>query len=352
MINQLYLPRYGLANYLKSDATALANAGESRVMDNLSRAGKRLLGYCRTNLFKRLESGGHAFILSLDRHILRNFIVQHALQQGLPVPVGTQNAEMLDPANNDADAEAQTAWDADDEEGNSSGNGTANGTASTAFSAEAYRQRAAQVYALYQTQYAHNFDWLRPLLFEPRLKTELEEDSRQLIGVLQTGGVWDAGADRKLQILHRLITRTHPNEKVLVFTQFADTVDYLTAELKRRGVSNLEGVSGNSDDPTGLAWRFSPKSNSKGIRRGRGAARAGGDRRPERRPEPAGRGHRRELRSALGHHPPDPARRARRPHRPDQRKKSFATRSCPPRASSRSSGCGRASGSGCTKTRR
>src|SRR3712207_7777033 len=44
--------------------------------------------------------------------------------------------------------------------------------------------------------------------------------------------------------------------KVLVFTQFADTVGYLTEQLKRRGVDSLEGVTGDSENPTGLAWRF------------------------------------------------------------------------------------------------
>ena len=30
-----------------------------------------------------------------------------------------------------------------------------------------------------------------------------------------------------------LLEKKHPNEKVLVFTQFADTVDYLTARARR-----------------------------------------------------------------------------------------------------------------------
>jgi hypothetical protein len=50
---------------------------------------------------------------------------------------------------------------------------------------------------------------------------------------------------------------------VLVFTQFADTASYLAAELQRRGVSALRDVTGNADDPTALAWRFSPVSNDK-----------------------------------------------------------------------------------------
>ena len=53
---------------------------EAKVLGDWSRAGTRLKGFCRTNLFKRLESSGHAFILSLERHILRNFIYLHAIE--------------------------------------------------------------------------------------------------------------------------------------------------------------------------------------------------------------------------------------------------------------------------------
>ena len=62
------------------------------MLDDLSRAGKRLMGFCRTNLFKRLESSGQVFIQSVERHILRNYIFLHAIEQGLPLPIGTQDA--------------------------------------------------------------------------------------------------------------------------------------------------------------------------------------------------------------------------------------------------------------------
>ena len=51
----LHLPRYGLANYLKPTPDKPPTQEEAEVMTNLSRAGKRLIGFCRTNLFKRLE---------------------------------------------------------------------------------------------------------------------------------------------------------------------------------------------------------------------------------------------------------------------------------------------------------
>src|SRR5205823_5397350 len=50
-------------------------------------------------------------------------------------------------------------------------------------------------------------------------------------------------------------------EKVLVFTQFADTANYLTSQLQRLGVDRVTAVTGGADNPTELAWRFSPVSN-------------------------------------------------------------------------------------------
>ena len=82
-INSLRLPRYGLGNYAASRPSQPPTAVEKKSLDDLSRAGKRLMGFCRTNLFKRLESSGHVFIQSVERHILRNYIFLHAIEQGL-----------------------------------------------------------------------------------------------------------------------------------------------------------------------------------------------------------------------------------------------------------------------------
>ena len=79
--------------------------------------------------------------------------------------------------------------------------------------------------------------------------------------VLKNAGGWDSARDAKLQALLALLTQQHPSEKVLVFSQFADTVDYLSEQLKARGIKALEGVTGDSDDPTSIAYRFSPRSN-------------------------------------------------------------------------------------------
>ena len=55
------------------------------------------MGFCRTNIFKRLESSGSAFIQSIERHILRNYVYLHAIEKGLPLPIGTQDMGLLEP---------------------------------------------------------------------------------------------------------------------------------------------------------------------------------------------------------------------------------------------------------------
>jgi hypothetical protein len=61
------------------------------------------MGFCRTNLFKRLESSGQAFLQSIQRHILRNFVYLHALEHDQQLPIGTQDASLLDARITDAD---------------------------------------------------------------------------------------------------------------------------------------------------------------------------------------------------------------------------------------------------------
>jgi hypothetical protein len=92
---------------------------------------------------------------------------------------------------------------------------------------------------------------------------DLRKDIKSLIKVLATCGDWDAGKDTKLDALYNFIARKYLSEKILVFSQFADTVRYLETELKKRGITKIEGVTGDTDDPTEMAWRFSPESNEK-----------------------------------------------------------------------------------------
>ncbi|GIV08351.1 MAG: hypothetical protein KatS3mg019_0442 [Fimbriimonadales bacterium] len=262
IIEQLKLPRYGLAGYLVADADRQASEQEKRILENLNRAGRRLIGFCRTNLFKRLESSGYSFLVSVDRHILRNLVTLYALENNLPLPIGAQDAALLDTAMSDSDEEFV---DIDQNDTDATEEATTDPIAAnhSPTTLEAYRQRAQQVYQTYRTQQRNRFQWLDPKFFRPDLKKALQEDVNLLLKVLQLAGTWDPCRDAKLSALEQLLTQRHPHDKVLIFTQFADTAVYLGEQLQKRELRDLAVVTADSTDPVALARRFSPESNGR-----------------------------------------------------------------------------------------
>jgi superfamily II DNA or RNA helicase len=248
-INSLDLPRYGLGNYINPKATIKPTKEEELVIANLSRAGKRLMGFCRTNLFKRLESSGYSFLLSLSRHILRNFVFVYAAESKLPIPIGKNIVENLDDFIEDNDT------DADGEDN----------CISFILNEEEYLKRAKQVYELFAGKYKNRFEWIRSDLFIPNLKKLLINDGREIIKIISVAKEWNPDEDRQLNALYDLINDTHKKEKILAFTQFADTAWYLCEQLKKRGTKSIECVTGDCDNPTDYAHRFSPISNEKPV---------------------------------------------------------------------------------------
>ena len=263
-ISNLKLPRYGLANYIDTESSE-PTSSEQKQLENLSRGGKRLIGFSRTNLFKRLESSGHVFIQSVKRHILRNHIYLYAIENDKPLPIGSQNAQMLDPRLYDEDADAlnlmSDPFDDDTDDTEEKFDDTSSQFAS--YTTDALKEEAEEIYHLYTTQYRSRFRWIRPDLFNQQLWKDLNDDAHALLEVLGQHGIYDAEKDAKLNALENLLTQSHPDDKVLVFTQFADTVRYLKDALSERGIAHLAEVTGDSPDPTELAWRFSPVSNNR-----------------------------------------------------------------------------------------
>jgi superfamily II DNA or RNA helicase len=258
-IRALHLPRYGLANYVHPTLDQPPTQDEAEVLRNLSRAGKRLIGFCRTNLFKRLESSGSAFLQSIQRHILRNFLYLHAIESGKPLPIGTQDAALFDTRGDDADGDT-TSTPGDFFDGvTDHTNSTLNLAACKTL--DDFRKQAVTGYDFLHHHYRNRFDWLRPGLFVENLGKHLLHDINRLFSVLSLAGAWKPETDAKLAELHKLITKKHRNEKILIFSQFADTVEYLNGELKKLGVKELAAVTGDNEDPSAYARRFSPTSN-------------------------------------------------------------------------------------------
>ena len=265
LINHLRLPRYGMANYVAPNPGNPPTQSEDNQLRNLTRAGKRLMGFCRTNLFKRLESSGMAFLQSVERHILRNYVFIYALQNDLPLPLGTQDVGAFDSRVDDSDPDSHAGLrDLFENDGD---------TPETDRERHNRREQefltaAKEIYQEYQDRYKSRFAWLRPALFTDGLIDDLTADAQDLLKVLAISGDWRPATDAKLNALLDLVTNKHPDKKVLVFTQFADTVRYLLNELKKAGVANVEGITGDDNNPTDAVWRFSPVSNGKTDRIG------------------------------------------------------------------------------------
>ncbi len=247
IINDLDLARYGMANFLDDNSPIKPSANEQTIIDNLSRAGKRLKGFCRTNLFKRLESSGYAFLLSLSRHIMRNYIFVYAIKNNLPLPIGKNVVYNLDEYIEDKDLDADTVDNAK----------------YFLMEKDDYLSQAEIVYNKYSQKFSHHFEWINSRLFIGKLKLSLLNDAEKVIGILKQAKKWIPEEDRQLNALHKLISHTHQDSKLLIFTQFADTAQYLYEQLKLKGIEHLECVTGSSENPTHHAHRFSPISNGK-----------------------------------------------------------------------------------------
>jgi len=122
--------------------------------------------------------------------------------------------------------------------------------------------RAQTVYQTYQRIAKNRFKWLPSHLLDKTLAHDLHEDTTALLTLLQKMGPWLPEQDSKLQKLHELLTIQHPQEKVLIFTQFLDTADYLYQYLNPQ-IPQLNLVTGSTPNPTELIQQFSPISNDK-----------------------------------------------------------------------------------------
>lgn len=243
IINNLTLPRYGLGNYVLDNPKTVPTTSEQIQIDGLSRAGKRLIGFSRTNLFKRMESSGYAFVLSVIRQLLRNYVFIYAFENDLDFPIGTQESELFD-----------TRFYDDDDSG---------GDNNIQFNEDSFKKQAVEIYNDYEYNKKSRYKWIRSNLFTNQLVQDLNEDSKLLLKILHISGEWNSNTDEKLKSLEKLLSKTHPDKKVLLFSQYADTVHYLNNELKNRNINKIEAATGGVSDPTTLAYRFSPISNDK-----------------------------------------------------------------------------------------
>jgi hypothetical protein len=104
--------------------------------------------------------------------------------------------------------------------------------------------------------------WARPGLFTAGLADGLRHDIEAMQALLDEFGDWTHKNDSKIDRLVKLLKEDHADDKVLVFTEYKDTADYVAAALAERGVRSVGLATGGTADPTALARRFSPRSST------------------------------------------------------------------------------------------
>jgi hypothetical protein len=89
----------------------------------------------------------------------------------------------------------------------------------------------------------------------------MREDSDILQDLLDEYGMWRAEDDSKLRALADLIEGLPVGEKILVFSEYKDTVDYLATHLPKWTNRPMGSASGQSGDAVYMARRFAPRAN-------------------------------------------------------------------------------------------
>ncbi len=239
-MGSLKLPRYGLVKYLDPDMTAGAPKADQQIFESLSSAGKRLMGFCRSNFMKRMDSSGVVFLMSLYRHAVRNAMYLHAIKNGLDLPlrVGTELDE---------------GWLEDD----------AGGECVFEFPCiePLYAKLGVDAYNKVKAEGGSGVRWISPSYFKSTLARALRADLKTIVSMIAKCCVWHPSKDEKLNALERLLVKTHPDEKILVFTQYTDTARYIAEQLRQRGVAHIAQVDGDTPDLVEQVNLFSPVSN-------------------------------------------------------------------------------------------
>ena len=257
LMESLKLPRYGLINYLDEKKAEEASSFEKALIENLSRAGVRMMGFCKSTFFKRIDSSGFSFLLTLFRHILRNAVFIYAIDNKLKLPISDENTfpeDFID------DADINDIFKNDDEEEE---NASGDNMIKIPNEMEVYMKKAEEYYNGLIGK--NNVQWIESKYFKRTLKQQLKQDCEQLIAMINLCDEWNPNTDQKLNELEDLLQNVHKDEKVIVFSQYSDTANYIYYQLKKRGLKNIGKATGNTQNPTAIVERFSPLSNKADV---------------------------------------------------------------------------------------
>ena len=126
-----------------------------------------------------------------------------------------------------------------------------------------YMEKARQYYMLLTQK--NNVAWIESTYFKRTLKSHLKQDCDKIIQMILLCDKWNPQTDQKLNKLEEILNKTHKDDKVLIFTQYSDTANYVYHQLRKRGFTHLDKATGGSKNPTSIVERFSPLSNKADV---------------------------------------------------------------------------------------
>lgn len=222
LMKQLTYARYGLWNYVQPDLK------KEEPYVRLERAGKNLRGLIRALLLKRLESSVYAFQETVKRMIGIHRTFLEAIGMNL-IPAGEEAQRAM------YEREVEPGDQAD------------------------FFERLEEMAGVYKYE-----------AFESeRLKGDIDHDREVFEEIFSLIKSITPAMDDKLQTLKAHLGKAPlEKDKVLIFTQYADTAQYLYRELEPAFHSDLEVVSGDTKNVAHVAWRFAPQANKYEFKKG------------------------------------------------------------------------------------
>jgi len=212
---------------------------------NLSSMGRSIRGLMKSNLLKRLESSVHAFYTSLNRMLQSYELFRDLLDEGT-VAVGSDVSDLIN-----------------------------SGEQIDYILEEIDRMVEEGEYAEYETEAFHLDDLKRDLEADIRLLSDLQATLEPFHEEIQQDFSMDDKTEQLRQLItelqfgsHDILERGDQAEKLIVFTQFTDTVEYLEAAFEQfkengrlPGDVEFASASGDSSNVEATIQRFAPDAN-------------------------------------------------------------------------------------------
>ena len=261
VLQSLNYARYQPAAYLDESpaVTSIDKQSDLAVLLADIKRGRASVGFIRTTVLKRLASSPFAFFVTLEKMLVRGQILLYALENYLPLPLGTLDDKAYDAESDQNDDGNEANW------GEPTVDSAVPATWAKGFTPERWAELAKIKYETLRGSTPRGLRWAPVEWFDvDRFADELRSDLEKLQGLVDEHGEWNPEHDSKIEALAELVRGLNKNEKLLVFSEYKDTVDYIYRHLVPLAPSvRIDAVSGSSTaKPTNYARRFSPLSNA------------------------------------------------------------------------------------------